>query len=176
GGLGDDILHGQSGHDKLEGGEGNDTLTVDGSGNNTLDGGAGDDTLKVNRTTNHSYQKAHSSAASNTFIGGLGNDRLEGAVGADIYVFNTGDGHDTINDYDIRHVWGGSYNKKDQIVLGEGITQDALTIRRDGNHMVLVIGGGDSGDSITIENAYTDGRYRIEEIVLADKTVIAGTA
>ncbi|PKG36916.1 hypothetical protein CXF74_21660, partial [Psychromonas sp. Urea-02u-13] len=42
--------------------------------------------------------------------------------------------------------------------------------------MVLVIGGGDSGDSITIENAYTDGRYRIEEIVLADKTVIAGTA
>ncbi|PKG38825.1 hypothetical protein CXF74_11380 [Psychromonas sp. Urea-02u-13] len=38
------------------------------------------------------------------------------------------------------------------------------------------MGGGDSGDSITIENAYTDGRYRIEEIVLADESVITGTA
>ncbi|HHE0500624.1 TPA: calcium-binding protein, partial [Vibrio parahaemolyticus] len=56
----------------------------------------------------------------------------------------------------------------DQIVLGEGIVRDELSLRRDGNHMVLLIGGPDSGDSITIENAYTDSQYRIEEIVLAD--------
>ncbi|PKG36919.1 hypothetical protein CXF74_21645, partial [Psychromonas sp. Urea-02u-13] len=142
GGLGDDTLHGQSGNDQLQGGEGNDTLTVDGSGSNTLDGGAGDDTLKVNRqtsarSTNGYYQRDHTSVASNTFEGGLGDDRLEGTVGADTYVFGLGDGHDTINDSDNKVYYSGSYNKTDRIVLGEGITKDALTIRRDGNHLIL---------------------------------------
>ncbi|MCH7373599.1 calcium-binding protein, partial [Aeromonas sp. MR16] len=41
---------------------------------------------------------------------------------------------------------------------------------RNGNHMVLLIGGDASGDSITIENAYTDARFRIEQVVLADGT------
>ncbi|MCW0470374.1 hypothetical protein OH492_20440 [Vibrio chagasii] len=39
--------------------------------------------------------------------------------------------------------------------------------------MVLLIGGPDSGDSITIENAYSDSRYRIEEVVLSDGTTLA---
>jgi Ca2+-binding RTX toxin-like protein len=173
-----DIINAGSGNDQLQGGEGNDTLTVDGSGSNTLDGGAGDDTLKVNRASSsgYYYQRDHSSLASNTFIGGLGDDRLEGAVGADTYVFNVGDGHDTINDYDIKHLWGGSYNKTDQIALGSGIVESDLSIQRSGNHLVIYIGGADSGDSITIENAYTDARYRIEEIVFDDKSKITGAA
>ncbi|EHH2493981.1 hypothetical protein J7X65_004753, partial [Vibrio parahaemolyticus] len=36
--------------------------------------------------------------------------------------------------------------------------------------MVVLINGGSNGDSITLENAYSDGRYRIEEIVLTDGT------
>ncbi|MFA0039871.1 calcium-binding protein, partial [Vibrio sp. 10N.261.52.A1] len=76
--------------------------------------------------------------------------------------FNRGDGHDTIRDRDF-------YNAStDQIVLGEGISQDELSLRRDGNHMVLLIGGPDSGDSITIENANTDSNSRIEEVVFFD--------
>ncbi|MBN8091169.1 hypothetical protein J0J26_24505, partial [Vibrio vulnificus] len=140
----------------------NDTLTVNGSGSNTLEGGEGDDLLKVNRSVDAYYQRDHVRKAVNTFNGGQGNDRLEGSAGAETYVFNRGDGQDTINDYD-HNSWSSvdGWNQVDRIVLGEGISRDELALRRDGNHMVLVIGGLDSGDSITIENAYTDKRYRI---------------
>ncbi|MCU8474770.1 hypothetical protein M2G39_22595, partial [Vibrio vulnificus] len=159
---GDDTLHGQDGDDQLFGGVGNDTLTVNGSGSNTLEGGEGDDLLKVNRSVDAYYQRDHVRKAVNTFNGGQGNDRLEGSAGAETYVFNRGDGQDTINDYD-HNSWSSvdGWNQVDRIVLGEGISRDELALRRDGNHMVLVIGGLDSGDSITIENAYTDKRYRI---------------
>jgi len=100
----------------------------------------------------------------------LGNDTLIGGMGTETYVFNRGEGQDTIRDKDID---GAS---TDSIVFGEGIEQAELQLRREGNHMVIMIGGADSGDSITIENAYTDSRYRIEEIVFADETVIAGSA
>ncbi len=153
------------------GGEGDDLITVNGRGSNTLKGGAGDDTLKVGRSTNYKYQHDVARHATNTLEGGVGNDRLEGSAGAETYVFNRGDGSDTINDYD-HNSWSNTtgWNKTDRIVLGEGIRLEELSLRRDGNHMVLVIGGSESGDSITIENAYSDGRYRIEEVVLSDGT------
>ncbi|PNO61696.1 calcium-binding protein [Aeromonas hydrophila] len=103
----------------------------------------------------------------NTLWGGVGHDRLEGSVSADTYLFNRGDGQDVINDFD-DNAWG----KTDRIVLGEGITAGELSIRREGNHMVLLIGGNTSGDSLTIENAYTDARFRIEQVVLADGTIL----
>ncbi|WP_017428790.1 calcium-binding protein, partial [Vibrio vulnificus] len=164
----------QDGDDQLFGGVGNDTLTVNGSGSNTLEGGEGDDLLKVNRSVDAYYQRDHVRKAVNTFNGGQGNDRLEGSAGAETYVFNRGDGQDTINDYDHNN-WSSvdGWNQVDRIVLGEGISRDELTLRRNGNHMVLMIGGLDSGDSITIENAYTDKRYRIEEVVLSDGTTLA---
>ncbi|WOQ86428.1 calcium-binding protein [Vibrio cholerae] len=171
---GDDTLHGQDGDDQLFGGVGNDTLTVNGSGSNTLEGGEGDDLLKVNRSVDVYYQRDHVRKAVNTFNGGQGNDRLEGSAGAETYVFNRGDGQDTINDYD-HNSWSSvdGWNQVDRIVLGEGISRDELALRRDGNHMVLVIGGLDSGDSITIENAYTDKRYRIEELVLSEGSKVS---
>ncbi|ENS1776337.1 hypothetical protein ACEZNI_004633, partial [Vibrio parahaemolyticus] len=167
GGVGADELHGGDGNDQLFGGEGNDTLIVNGRGSNTLDGGTGDDTLKINRSTDYYYNRDVARYATNTLTGGVGNDRLEGSVGAETYIFNVGDGADVINDYDYN-----TFNKTDRIQFGEGITKDTLSIRREGNHLVIMIGGIDSGDSITIENAYTDKRYRIEELVHADGTVI----
>ncbi|MDC5869323.1 hypothetical protein OPW39_10825 [Vibrio europaeus] len=174
GGLGDDTLHGQDGNDQLFGDQGNDTLTVSGRGSNTLDGGEGDDTLTVSNNTDYRYQRDVLSHARNTLAGGKGNDRLEGHAGAETYLFNRGDGQDTIRDYDHRiNSSSDGWNKTDRIVLGEGIRLEELSLRRDGNHMVLVIGGLESGDSITIENAYTDKRYRIEEIELADGSRVA---
>jgi Ca2+-binding RTX toxin-like protein len=70
------LLLGKAGHD----GDGNglaNALTGN-EGNNTLDGKAGADTLD----------------------GGLGNDILTGGADADVFVFRTGDGHDTITDFD----------------------------------------------------------------------------
>ncbi|EHK0050070.1 hypothetical protein KCA08_004710, partial [Vibrio parahaemolyticus] len=134
----------------------------------TLDGDSGDDTLKINRSTDYYYNRDVARNATNTLTGGVGNDRLEGSVGAETYVFNVGDGADVINDYDYN-----TFNKTDRIQFGEGITKDTLSIRREGNHMVIMIGGIDSGDSITIENAYTDKRYRIEEVVLSEGSKIS---
>ncbi|MBT0205413.1 calcium-binding protein, partial [Vibrio campbellii] len=161
GGVGDDTLHGQDGNDQLFGDQGNDTLTVSGRGSNSLDGGEGDDTLTVSNNTDYRYQRDVLSHARNTLAGGKGNDRLVGHAGAETYLFNRGDGQDTIRDYDHRiNSSSEGWNKTDRIVLGEGIRLEELSLRRDGNHMVLVIGGLESGDSITIENAYTDKRYR----------------
>ncbi|MBT0224123.1 calcium-binding protein, partial [Vibrio campbellii] len=174
GGVGDDTLHGQDGNDQLFGDQGNDTLTVSGRGSNSLDGGEGDDTLTVSNNTDYRYQRDVLSHARNTLAGGKGNDRLVGHAGAETYLFNRGDGQDTIRDYDHRiNSSSEGWNKTDRIVLGEGIRLEELSLRRDGNHMVLVIGGLESGDSITIENAYTDKRYRIEEIELADGSRVA---
>ena len=169
GNQGNDTLHGGDGNNTLEGGKGNDALIVSGWGNNNLNGGAGEDTLKVERRDDYRYQRDYGRKASNVLTGGQGNDRLEGGAGTETYHFSRGDGQDTINDYD-QHKFG----RTDRIVLGEGIIREELSIVRKGNHMVLLIGGAESGDSITIENAYTDEKYRIERMVLADGTILYG--
>ena len=64
---GDDIIHGSTLADMVEGGAGNDRAETRG----------GDDVL----------------------IGGEGNDDLQGGAGADTYIYNHGDGDDTIFDY-----------------------------------------------------------------------------
>ncbi|HHW4681487.1 MAG TPA: calcium-binding protein, partial [Xylella taiwanensis] len=85
GGDGDDTLYGRGGDDVLLGGNGNDLLDG-GAGNNRLDGGAGNDVLKVS-----AYD-----SSDNVLIGGTGDDTLYGSIFADTYLFNKGDGHDTI--------------------------------------------------------------------------------
>lgn len=59
---------------------------INGNGNNnSLDGGAGNDTLSA-------------SWSDDTLIGGTGNDTLRAEAGNDTYVFNRGDGLDTVYD------------------------------------------------------------------------------
>jgi Ca2+-binding RTX toxin-like protein len=70
-----DVLTGGFGSDKLYGLGGNDVLNG-GDGNDSLYGGDGNDIL----------------------AGGTGSDYLEGGTGNDVYVWNLGDGDDTIND------------------------------------------------------------------------------
>ncbi|MDC5822687.1 hypothetical protein OPW19_23005 [Vibrio europaeus] len=138
-----------------------------GSGfNETIDAGAGDDT--VNAGSGNDVVRG--GEGNDTLHGGTGNDRLVGGLGAERYEFSRGDGHDTIRD---RDVYGTSV---DQIVLGEGIVREELSLRREGNHMVLLIGGAESGDSITIENAYTASHFRIEEVVLSDGSKVSPLA
>ena len=77
GGAGDDLLLKSRGADVLSGEDGNDLLRG-GSGADTLSGGAGDDTLAGNR----------------------GADDLTGGDGADLFVFASGEGRDSITDFD----------------------------------------------------------------------------
>ncbi len=89
-----DVLFGGAGNDILRGNNGNDFLFGE-NGNDSLYGEDGDDIL----------------------IGGTGNDRLEGGYGNDTYIFNIGDGNDTIYDYEYSQTGG----KNDRIVFGAGI-------------------------------------------------------
>ena len=86
GGAGADSIKGGNGNDKIYGGEGGDSI-LGGNGSDTLSGGAGNDSL-------------WGGAGSDSIYGGLGDDYLVGGDGRDIFVYNNGDGHDYIDDYE----------------------------------------------------------------------------
>ncbi|NRT56148.1 calcium-binding protein [Sphaerotilus uruguayifluvii] len=156
GGDGRDTLDGGTGNDSLDGGQGNDTL-LDLSGSNTLAGGAGDDLL-IGR---------------GTMAGGTGDDTLQaGAVdSADTYLFERGDGHDTL----VESGYGpkqGSTTLLDRLLLGAGILPGQVDVTRQGNDLVLDIGGAEGGgDTITLKDWSVSSLNEIERIVFADGTV-----
>lgn len=96
--------------------------------------------------------------------GGKGDDRLEGWTGADTYVFNRGDGSDTINDHDLGYnYWSQqSFGKTNRIVFGEGIDQSDLWFTQRDEHLVISTLG--TSDSVTVENWYSSSQYQIETI------------
>ncbi len=95
-----------------------------------------------------------------TLTGGAGNDILAGSAGADTYVFNIGDGQDTIVE-----ATGGNV-----IRFGEGIKRESLQIintRLWGGYGIgyvntIRIGYGDQGDSVLIENGVLGRLDRLE--------------
>ena len=97
------------------------------------------------------------------FEGGSGNDTLCGGEGSDTYLFNKGDGQDTISEYDHS---GGDI---DTIKTGPGITKDDILITRKDYNLVFEIKG--TKDSITVENWYGGGDCcKIESLLFSDGT------
>ncbi|WP_288791492.1 putative Ig domain-containing protein [uncultured Chitinibacter sp.] len=94
-------------------------LLVGNSGANTLDGRAGDDTLR----------------------GGTGNDVLIGGLGNDVFLFDQGDGHDTVSD--TQENGSGGINT---LRFGSGITLSSLSFEYAPNS--LLIHYGTAGDTI----------------------------
>lgn len=141
----DEELHGLGGNDTLRGDDGEDKLYGD-EGNDELRGGNGDDII----------------------VGGTGNDTLNGDNGNDTYIFNIGDGKDTISDLENPNVNG----RNDRIVFGEGINREDVTINRNGSH--LIISYSDT-DKITVSNAFhpsfSDGRAQIEKVEFNDSSI-----
>ncbi len=86
GGIGNDDIIGGSGNDTIAGGDGRDTLIGD-LGDDLLNGGAGQDSLL-------------GGDGNDTLIGGIGQDSLLGNSGNDLFVLTTGQGKDTIIDYE----------------------------------------------------------------------------
>lgn len=111
--------------------------------NNTLSGGYGDDYLD----------------------GGKGNDSLYGDYGNDTYIFNLGDGVDTIYDYDYY------VTDKDKIVFGEGIKKEDIYFSYSGNNLKIKYS---QNDEITISNQ-KNSSYSIEKIELQDGSFITNT-
>ncbi len=144
GGRGDDVLFGEAGddimvgngdNDALFGGAGKDILLGDWislageieahMGDDYLDGGADDDELG-------------GGAGNDILIGGTGADTLIGGAGQDIYIFNKGDGTDTVYD-----------TKSDSNIFrfGEGVKSSDITLRL--GSLLLDMG---NGDKIHIDN------------------------
>ena len=185
---GDDTLYGDRGNDVLDGGAGNDALTDTSLGTNTLLGGSGNDTINTGSANNLldggsgddliklGGDQFYSSAGNvSTVIGGTGNDRLLMGGGTDTYLYNRGDGQDTINDLGSNY-----YNQAtgaDTIVFGAGIVAGDLAARRAGTHLIVTINdpaNPAATDQITIENWYTPSdTFRIESFVFADGSNIS---
>lgn len=113
-------------------------------------------------------------AGNDVLIGGTGNDILTGGLGSDTYVFNLGDGADTIIDTGAREQSRG--NGTNVLSFGAGISADMLTIQLDGmsGAVTLDVGGG---DSVTIGNINAAGNdysgIGIQEIRFADGSMVA---
>ena len=124
----------------------------------TLTGTAGNDTLQ-------------GQDGADTLQGKGGNDALYGGVAADTYLYNGGDGNDTIYE-------AGNYYDRgsvDTLRLGAGIGTANVTLSRNGNTVTLNItppAGGGAAGSVTLDNELdaTNGQG-VEQVVFADGTV-----
>ena len=143
-------ITGTDNNDTLTGGNFGDTLTGN-DGDDVIDGGAGNDTLKGN-------------SGNDTLIGGKGNDRLEGSYGDDTYIWNLGDGFDTIYDYN------GGNTDNDTIKFGEGISFEDLSFERDGNSLIIYV-NNDRTQGIKIQDHYSS-YSQVEKLEFADGTIV----
>lgn len=136
---------GSSGNDKLAGWSGFNESLYGLQGDDYLSGNDGNDILD----------------------GGTGDDTLVGGSGGDTYIFDKGDGLDTISES------GYNYGINDIIRFGNGISASDVEIEKEGINLVFIV--KDSNDQITIKNPwYWPGMgadYQIEKIEFADGTV-----
>ena len=116
-------LIGSNGDDAISGYIGSNNIIEGGAGNDTLEGKEADDTL----IGGDGDDKLYGNAGKDTLIGGKGDDLLEGGMGDDVYIYNKGDGNDTIlNKYD----WMPNVTNNDTLKFGEGISKDDLVVTR----------------------------------------------
>ena len=153
GAAGNDIITGGYRNDVIDGGDGNDTIT-DEYGFNSIKGGDGNDTI----------------TARGIFEGGKGDDVITASdyTSGDTYIFNLGDGKDTIRDYGISNALGYSGNGLDDTIqFGEGIDASAVSLARNGNDLIFKIS---ETDQLTIKDWFSHGFYQIEKIQFANGT------
>ena len=161
GGDGDDIIYGQGKDDIIFGGIGNDVMWGDDleanlptqfHGNDYLDGGVGNDVIYGN-------------GGDDTLIGGSGNDTLYGGAGNDTYIYNAGDGIDTVYD----DLTPGANTFK----FGAGVDPANIKLRQ--GSLLLDFG---SGDGVHIEGLDTQDVYNtvaIGSFEFADGTVLSSS-
>ncbi|WP_150468382.1 calcium-binding protein [Francisella sp. SYW-9] len=173
-GAGNDVISGNSGDDELSGGEGNDKLygnnhndTLDGGlgddylhgGNQSdvLQGGEGNDTLVGDSFSNSTYYYTKrdevNHSGDDVLTGGKGDDGLAGGYGSDTYIFNKGDGVDTITEVLTSEYGYRVFDKssRDTVKFGEGIQASDLNFTYDGNDVHVTFNGLDT-DKLILKN------------------------
>lgn len=137
--TGNDTLHGGAGNDDLEGGDGNDILYGE-DGDDILNGGLGEDTL----------------------IGGSGSDILTGGdYEKDIYIFQKGHGHDTVNDR-------GEQTDPNNVIF-ENASYSQAKFSRTGVDLIIKAYGTE--DSVTFTNYFAGKLYQNFIFNFTDKTL-----
>ena len=140
----DNVIRGLDGGDWLAGRGGHDTV-YGGADNDEVYGDQGDDVL----------------------IGETGDDLLFGGTGHDTYLFNLGDGLDTIEDAAV-------VGEGNRIQFGVGISRNDLTVTHDAVARTLTIQVGSSGtDKLVLNNfdlAGVNGTAVVETLAFADGT------
>ena len=156
-----DELQGGLGHDLLFGGDGDDVLfgdrtaldpTPTNGGDDVLDGEAGNDNL-------------FGDSGNDVLTGGIGSDSLDGGAGQDTYVFNLGDGVDTIQD---------AVGEDNRLVFGDGVDAESVTLGIESGD-TLLIRAGNASDVVRIAGFGVNtpaGTHPIDSFEFADGTVL----
>ena len=110
--------------------------------------------------------KLYGQNGDDVLVGGTGDDHLIGGYGSDTYVYNKGDGHDTIDNSTYRYDRDG----KDRLKFGDGISTEDLEVIRRGNDVMFSLKDGTG--SVLMQNWYVGGSYKkLDEVEFADGTV-----
>ncbi|OUC14290.1 MAG: hypothetical protein B0A82_12845, partial [Alkalinema sp. CACIAM 70d] len=123
--------------------------------------------LKQGAATN---DRLEGTKANNTIRGGLGSDFLDGKAGADTYLFNRGDGQDTLSD-------SSNDASIDQLVFsGTGLTSTNVIVTRVGTtyDLKVAFGGGITDSVLLKDQVYGSGNslnYGVESVKFSDGVV-----
>ena len=146
--------------ESIKGTEFDDIIYANG-GNDTVNAGIGDDTIYGEA----GFDTLYGENGNDVLIGGTGNDHLEGGLGDDTYIYNVGDGLDTIDD-DNR---GNTDN--DTIKFGEGISFSDITFSRKDNNLIMTL-FNDITQGVIIQNFFSSSYYQVEKLEFADGTTV----
>lgn len=103
------------------------------------------------------------SASPDTINGGAGNDMLNGLGGSDRYLFNLGDGQDTISD--------SVTTDSNTLAFGAGINPEQVVFQRVGNDLKVTV---NANDIVTVTGQFNGAAVRpISQAVFANGTRIS---
>lgn len=129
-------------------GSNNDEKLVGNNYASRIEGAGGNDTLFGN-------------GGNDVLVGGVGDDILYGGNGFDTYLFDVGDGHDSVQSDAV----GGA----DTLVFGEGIMASEITRSRDNEDLLLTHSNGT--DSVRFRAWFTLERYQSGTVNFNDGTI-----
>ncbi|MCH9812829.1 MAG: tandem-95 repeat protein [Epsilonproteobacteria bacterium] len=149
---------------------GGDDNILTGDGKDMIVGGSGSDTIK-------------SSGGDDTITGGVGNDTLHGGAKNDTYIFNRGDGVDTLyDDYRSQSYYNTNQHDagNDTLQFGVDITESDLLFKQDDYHLTIALkeegkAFDELSDKVIIQDFFK--KYNnIETITFSDDSILKASA